>query len=276
MQIFECGKDIKITGLSEFTLADTLDCGQAFRWSECEENLWHGVAFGKYLKLQLREDALTLFDTSLTDFEEIWRGYFDFDRNYAEIISIFSENEVLSAASSFGRGIRILAQEPWEALCSFIISQNNNIPRIKGIIERLCQSFGEEIAEGVYSFPSAERIAALSLEDLAPLRSGFRAKYILDAAKKVASGEIDLEALKTMDIDLARAELMKIYGVGAKVADCTLLFGLSHIEAFPKDVWIKRAMAKLFDGELPDCAAPYAGIAQQYIFHYARMTNLEV
>ena len=276
MQIFECGKDIKITGLSEFTLADTLDCGQAFRWSECEENLWHGVAFGKYLKLQLREDALTLFDTSLTDFEEIWRGYFDFDRNYAEIISIFSENEVLSAASSFGRGIRILAQEPWEALCSFIISQNNNIPRIKGIIERLCQSFGEEIAKGVYSFPSAERIAALSLEDLAPLRSGFRAKYILDAAKKVASGEIDLEALKTMDIDLARAELMKIYGVGAKVADCTLLFGLSHIEAFPKDVWIKRAMAKLFDGELPDCAAPYAGIAQQYIFHYARMTNLEV
>ena len=276
MKIFECGKDIKITGLSEFTLADTLDCGQAFRWSECEENLWHGVAFGKYLKLQLKEDALTLFDTSLTDFEEIWRGYFDFDRNYAEIISIFSENEVLSAASSFGRGIRILAQEPWEALCSFIISQNNNIPRIKGIIERLCQSFGEEIAEGVYSFPSAERIAALSLEDLAPLRSGFRAKYILDAAKKVASGEIDLEALKTMDIDLARAELMKIYGVGAKVADCTLLSGLSHIEAFPKDVWIKRAMAKLFDGELPDCAAPYAGIAQQYIFHYARMTNLEV
>ena len=143
-------------------------------------------------------------------------------------------------------------------------------------MERLCESFGEEITEGFYSFPSAERLASLTVEDLAVLRSGFRAKYILDAARKVASGEIDLEALKTEGLDDAREKLMTIYGVGAKVADCTLLFGLSHIDAFPKDVWIKRAMAKLFDGELPACAVPYAGIAQQYIFHYARMTKLDI
>lgn len=276
MRIFESHNNLTVTGISEFILSDTLDCGQAFRWSQCGEGVWHGVAFGKYLKLKIEEDTLTLFDTNMQEFEEIWRGYFDLDRNYGEIISVLSENEVLKTASSFGQGIRILAQESWEALCSFIISQNNNIPRIKGIIERLCENFGEEIAEGIYSFPSAEKIAALKIEDLAVLRSGFRAKYIHDAAKKVASGEIDLEKLKSMDIDLARAELMKIYGVGEKVADCTLLFGLSRIEAFPKDVWIKRAMAKLFDGELPSCAAPYAGIAQQYIFHFARMTGLEV
>jgi len=182
----------------------------------------------------------------------------------------------LKAASGFAGGIRILRQDPWEALCSFIISQNNNIPRIKGIVERLCASFGEEIKEGFYSFPAAEKIATLTLEDLAPLRSGFRAKYILDGAKRVADGEIDLDALKELALDEARQELMKIYGVGEKVADCTLLFGLSHIDAFPKDVWIKKAMAKLFDGSLPECAAPYAGIAQQYIFHYARMTKLEI
>ena len=111
---------------------------------------------------------------------------------------------------------------------------------------------------------------------MAVLKSGFRAKYILDAAKKVSSGEIILDKLKDMPLDNARSELVKIYGVGEKVADCTLLFGLSHIDAFPKDVWVKRAVEKLFDGTLPECAVPYAGIAQQYIFHYARMTKLEI
>ena len=166
-------------------------------------------------------------------------------------------------------------QEPWETLCSFIISQNNNIPRIKGIIDRLCMNFGEN-QNGVYTFPSANIIAKLSLEDLSVLRSGFRAKYILDAAKKVSSGEIDLDTLKSMDIDSARQELMKIKGVGPKVADCTLLFALEHIEAFPKDVWIKRAMEKLFGGQLPECAVPYAGIVQEYIFYYARTTKLDI
>jgi N-glycosylase/DNA lyase len=259
-----------------FDLSLCLDCGQAFRWSEVEPELWHGVAFGRYLKLGLKDGALTLYNTSAEDFDNIWRDYFDFDRDYGKIITEISENEVLASAAGFADGIRILRQEPWEALCSFIISQNNNIPRIKGIVERLCENFGEEIAEGFYSFPSAERLASLTVEDLAVLRSGFRAKYILDAARKVASGEIDLEALKTEELDDAREKLMTIYGVGAKVADCTLLFGLSHIDAFPKDVWIKRAMAKLFDGELPACAVPYAGIAQQYIFHYARMTKLDI
>ncbi len=276
MKIVISDNNIILKDLSNFALPDTLDCGQAFRWQEIKEGLWEGIAFGKHLKLSATDGDIILYDTTEEEFDSVWREYFDFDRDYSEIITKISENEVLKTASDFGGGIRILRQDPWEALCSFIISQNNNIPRIKGIIQRLCETFGEPIKEGFYSFPTAEKIAGLTLEDLAPLRSGFRAKYILDAAAKVSSGEVDLNALRTLKTDEARTELMKIYGVGEKVADCTLLFGLSHIDAFPKDVWIKKAMAKLFDGKLPECAEPYAGIAQQYIFHYARMTKLEI
>lgn len=276
MKIVIKDNNIELHGASNFTLCQTLDCGQAFRWKETDKGVWQGVAFGKFLKIGSADGIITLYDTSQDDFNLIWKDYFDLDRNYEEILSVLSENEVLKTAGEFAGGIRILRQEPWEALCSFIISQNNNIPRIKGIVERLCENFGEEIAKGVYSFPTAEKIAGLSLEDLAVLKSGFRAKYILDAARKVSTGEIVLDRLKTLPLDEARGELVKIYGVGEKVADCTLLFGLCHIEAFPKDVWIKRAVDKLFNGNLPDCAAQYAGIAQQYIFHYARMTKLEI
>ncbi|MBP3626930.1 MAG: DNA-3-methyladenine glycosylase 2 family protein [Clostridia bacterium] len=267
--------DLHIKGICNLSLPMTLDCGQAFRWSSDDGKLWKGIAYNKYLELYIDNDTLVLLNTTEEDFNNIWKRYFDLERDYQKIIDSISENEILKSASSYGSGIRLLNQEPWETLCSFIISQNNNIPRIKGIIDRLCMNFGEN-QNGVYTFPSANTIAKLSLEDLSVLRSGFRAKYILDAAKKVSSGEIDLDTLKSMDIDSARQELMKIKGVGPKVADCTLLFALEHIEAFPKDVWIKRAMEKLFGGQLPECAVPYAGIVQEYIFYYARTTKLDI
>ena len=259
-----------------FSLSDTLDCGQAFRWKETEDGAFEGVAFGKYKKIRQEENKLIFYDTDISEFEEIWEDYFDLDRDYSYIKEVISKNENLKKACEFAGGIRVLRQDPWECLCSFIISQNNNIPRIKGIIERLCEGFGERLGNGYYTFPTAEKVASLSLEDLAPLRSGFRAKYILDAAKKVASGEINLEEISKMKSDSARAELVKIYGVGEKVADCVLLFGMGHVEVLPKDVWIKRVLANLFDGALPDFAEPYAGIAQQYLFHFARMTKLEI
>lgn len=272
----EINNNIYIENLTCFDLKQTLDCGQAFRWEEINENVWSGVAFGKFLKLEKTNDnTIILYDTSLSDFENIWFDYFDFQRNYNEIISKISKNPILKSASDYGKGIRVLNQEPWETLCSFIISQNNNIKRIKGIVNRLCENFGEDMG-GYFSFPTAEKIANLTLDDLAVLRSGFRAKYILDAAKKVASGEVDLKTLKDMPVDDARAELMKIKGVGPKVADCALLFSHKHIEAFPKDVWIKRAMEVLFDGKLPTQAEEYAGIVQQYIFFYARETKLKI
>lgn len=276
MKILEKNNNIEIYELSNFLLKDTLDCGQAFRWREINENTFDGVAFNKYLKIELVDEHIVLYDTTIDEFNSVWKTYFDLERNYQEIIEKISENKIIKDACTFTNGIRILNQEPWEALCSFIISQNNNIPRIKGIIERLCENFGEENKNGLYSFPTAPKIASLTLEDLQVLRSGFRAKYILDAAKKVSSGEINLEKLKSLDIDTARAELMKIYGVGAKVADCTLLFGLGHISAFPKDVWIKKAMSSLFEGELPLCTKGFEGIAQQYIFHYVRKANIEI
>ena len=264
-----------ITLTDEISLPQTLDCGQAFRWEECADGAWQGVAFGKYLKLKHENNTLTLFNTTEQDFFGIWKDYFDLDRDYTSIISAISSNEILKTASDYGKGIRVLNQEPWETLCSFIISQNNNIKRIKGIIQRLCEAFGEDIG-GFYTFPTAQKIASLSLEDLSTLRAGFRAKYILDAAKKVSNGEVRLSVLKDLPIDDARNELMKIVGVGPKVADCALLFSHRHIDAFPKDVWIKRAMEFLFGGQLPKEALPFAGIVQQYIFFYARETKLNI
>lgn len=263
-----------IKGITEIDLAQTLDCGQAFRWEE-QDGKWHGVAFGRFLELEIKDSVIILYNTTEEDFNNIWCDYFDLERDYGKIITEISTNEILKTASDYGKGIRVLNQEPWETLCSFIISQNNNIKRIKGIIARLCENFGEDKG-GYYSFPTAQKIASLTLEDLSVLRSGFRAKYILDAATKVANGEVNLEILKELSIEEARNELMKIKGVGPKVADCALLFSHRHISAFPKDVWIKRAMEVLFGGELPKEAEKYAGIVQQYIFFYARETKLQL
>ncbi len=274
--VYESGCNIIISGEKNFILADTLDCGQAFRWKRDENGVWSGIAKGKLLELYSDDNGnIVLKNTTLSEYNSVWKEYFDMDRNYGEIISEISSNEILKSAAEFGKGIRILKQEPFETVCSFIISQNNNIPRIKGIIERLTENFGEKITGG-YLFPTAKKLAELSVEDLAPIRSGFRAKYIIDAAKKYAAGEIDESILRDGDINSARLELEKIKGVGPKVADCVLLFGYGRIEAFPRDVWIKRAVQVLFDGNLPTEAEKYAGIVQQYIFHYARITKLEV
>lgn len=274
-KIYMVGNDTVIEGIDCFSIPDTLDCGQAFRWQEDDGGHWHGIASGRHLEIYNENGLIVLKNTSQSDFESFWREYFDIDRNYSEIVSKISSNATLKKASEVGSGIRILKQEPWETLCSFIISQNNNIPRIKGIINRLCENFGDEI-EGGYSFPTAQKISKLTLDDLMVLRSGFRAKYILDGATKFANNEINHDVLYKGNIDDARSELEKIKGVGPKVADCVLLFGYGRIEAFPRDVWIKRAMEKLFDGKLPDVAVGYEGIVQQYIFHYARKTKLDI
>lgn len=266
--------DIIVT-IDNFSLSQTLDCGQAFRWCEIKENVWCGIAHGKYLKISQNGNTVRFHDTTENDFQDIWVPYFDLERDYGKIIKNLGSGTLLSTAANYGHGIRILRQDAWEALCSFIISQNNNIPRIKGIVERMCENFGEETAHG-YTFPTARKIASLSLEDLAVLRSGFRAKYILDAAKRVASGEVDLTKIPSLPTDEARAELTKIYGVGEKVADCALLYGMGHINAFPKDVWIKRAVPVFFGNDFDETKIENAGIIQQYIFFYARETKLEI
>ena len=261
---------------SDIDIAKTLDCGQAFRFSE-SDGIWRGVAMGRAITLTQEGNKITLFDVDEEEFNSLWRGYFDLDRDYEMIKSSVSSNEILKKATDFSDGIHILRQEPWEAVCSFIISANNNIPRIKGIISRLCENFGKQVADGLFTFPSAERIAALTLDDLAVIKSGFRAKYILDAAQKFSRNQIDVEALYTLSIDEARNALMTIKGIGPKVADCALLFGWGRVECFPVDVWIRRAMNHFFgENGLPSEAVEYAGIVQQYLFYWARTTGLKI
>jgi N-glycosylase/DNA lyase len=264
---------IAVHNITALNLAETLDCGQSFRWKENPDKSFTGVAYRKWVTVQLKENTLYIYNTNEDDFLNIWKNYFDLDLDYDKIREEISTiHPVLKEASRYAPGIRILQQEPWEALCTFIISQNNNIKRIKGIVERLCCSFGEKIPNtDLFTFPSAKVLSALTPEELAPLRAGFRNKYIIDASQKVAEGLVDLEACRTLEYEKARQELCKIKGVGNKVADCTLLFGLHRIEAFPIDVWMKRAMEKLFPNMTPEDFGKYAGIAQQYIFHYSRM-----
>lgn len=276
MDITVSGKNLTVSNIGRFDLGFTLDCGQCFRF-ELKNGIWQGVVGDKLLKVAEQDGKLTFFDCTQEEFQNRWRKYFDLDRDYESIIRILSQDETLKAASDFAGGIHILQQDIWEVICSFIISQNNNIPRIKGIIERLCRGFGNKLDENNYTFPSAEVMANMTVEDFAPLRAGFRVKYMMDAAKKIANGEIDIAALCEMPLDEARNELKKIYGVGDKVANCILLFGFSRMDALPVDVWIKRALTEFYGSvNLPQFALPYAGIAQQYIFHYARIYRKEL
>ncbi len=261
--------EFKIKAPEAFNLELTLDCGQAFRWEKDEAGNMCGVVGDRLYKIR-QENGKLRFNCSEKEFDGVLREYLDFDRDYKTLCEGFASDESLKAAVTEFPGIRILRQQPWETLCSFIISQNNNIPRIKGIIKRLCENFGSEIEEGFYTFPSAELLAGCTVEDLSPLRSGFRAKYIIDAARKVTSGEVDFKKITESDIAFGREELIKIKGVGKKVAECTLLYGFGKYEAFPEDVWVKRIMAELYPDGMPECSKGYEGIAQQYLFHWRR------
>lgn len=252
-----------------FDLELTLDCGQAFRWKKDADGRMCGVVNGRVYKL-MQKDGRLICNCTQAEFNSVLRPYLDFDRDYKTLTDTFSRDEYLKRAVNEFSGIRILRQQPWETLCSFIISQNNNIPRIKGIIERLCRTFGEEIDEGFFSFPEAERLKGLGAEDLAPLRAGFRAKYIIDAAQKVSGGEVDFGKIEASPIETGREELIKIKGVGKKVAECTLLYGFGKLQAFPTDVWVKRVVGEMYPNGLPDCIDGYDGIAQQYLFHWRR------
>lgn len=248
----------------------TLDCGQAFRWKETPDGGWHGVAYGKALTVK-RENGSNLFVVDeIDDFEKIWKPYFDMGRDYNSICERLAEDESLSKAVRMYRGIVILRQEPWETLCSFIISQNNNIPRIKGIIDRLCTTLGEDLGNGDYSFPGPDRILEAGMPGLDPLRAGFRTKYIIDAARKVADGTVDFKYIDEAALPEAAEELKKIKGVGDKVAACTLLYGFGKVDALPIDVWVRRILDETYPDGLPCCTNGIQGIAQQYLFHWRR------
>lgn len=257
----------------------TFDCGQCFRFERSDksrhESEWEGVAFGRQVSFAKDGDRLYVYNSTEEEFEGIWRRYLDLDTDYIAIdkdILSRSESDALKNAVSFGHGIRILRQEPWETVCSFIISQNNNIPRIKKIVRALCERAGDRIdGSDEFSFPPPTSVSRLGVDGLFELKTGFRAKYIYDAASRVACGEISLDGIMDMPSALGAYELCKIKGVGPKVAACALLFGFGKYDAFPVDVWIKKAIEKYFPGEFdPSRLGPYAGVAQQYLFYYER------
>lgn len=250
-----------------FSLGATVLSGQCFRWSECD-NGYSGVVSGKNVTVFQYGDTLEIHGASEGD-EPFWTEYFDLERDYTSINDeIISLEPRLSQCESFARGVRILKQDPFEALCSFIISQNNNIPRIRGIISRLCQKFGRDIG-GVHAFPTPAELSIGTCEDFTAIGLGYRAPYLVDAVQRVNDGRFDIDNALSMPTDELRAKLLEIHGVGPKVAECVLLYGFSRLECFPVDTWIKKALKELFK-DTDITASPYAGIAQQYIFEYIR------
>ena len=260
--------EIIIANASELDIRKTFECGQCFRWSADKNGVFTGVASGKILRVHLQDNNIV---ADCGDDADFWRQYFDLDSDYSGAAELFIEPEYLKTCADFGAGIRILRQEPWETLCSFIISQCNNIPRIRKIVETLSSMYGDELAPELFSFPSAQKLASLSVNDLAPLRSGYRAQYILDAARAVAEGILDFDELHAMDSTEAFASVKRLNGVGDKVANCFMLYGLHRMDRFPVDVWMKRALKAHFpDNYNPTSLGEFAGLAQQYIFYYAR------
>ena len=257
-------------------LNTTFNCGQCFRWKRKSEGIYTGVSGNRFAETRQEQSGITLLNINQSDIP-YWENYFCACEDYSTIIERFSEDSTLKAAYTFAPGLRILRQEPFETLISFIMSQRNNIKRITGIIREMCREFGRNLpGTENYTFPDIDDFLSIGERDLMSVGTGYRARYILDAVKKVKSGEINLDEIQKMEYNRAKSELLKIIGVGEKIADCVLLFGFHKTEAFPKDVWIKRVLAEYYPDGLPNCVKGYEGIAQQFLFHYIRTKNQQI
>lgn len=275
-----------IEDVKDFNTDHIFDCGQCFRWQRQEDGSYIGPAMGRVVKISYADGQLIIDNCGKEDFENIWKKYLDLDTDYGLIKEKLSaEDQIMQAASEYGYGIRILRQDFWETVVSFIISQNNNIPRIKGCIESICEKFGEHAGEyggkAFFSIPSPSTLASLNSEDLAPCRLGYRAPYLVKMARQF----VDRGGPDVVEAELKNAEdpiqaLQQFCGIGPKVAACISLFGLGRMDAFPIDVWMRRVMNRLYDIDEKDVKAmkDYAkkhfgengGIAQQYLFYYIR------
>ena len=274
-----------------FKISETLECGQCFRFEKLEEEKYTIVAFGKMIILNENKDkSITIYNTNKNEFKEIWEDYFDLKRDYNIIKNSFSQDDnILKSAINYAPGIRILKQEFFECLISFIISQNNRIPMIKKVIKNISKKYGnflcEYEGEEYYSFPTIKQLLKADEEGLKECKTGFRAKYIIDAINKVNNKEIDFESLKDLSSEEIKKKLMTIKGVGEKVSDCVTLFSFNKVESFPVDVWVKRIMYHFYFNneevsidEIHKIAnknfGKYAGFAQQYLFNYARQFQI--
>ena len=288
-----------VGGLKNFDIGKIFDCGQCFRFDLVEntqhEKEFSGVAFGRFVSFAQDADTLYVYGSDREEYENLWRSYLNIEMDYDEVahnILSYCQNEVMLNAMDYGQGIRILAQDPFECIISFIISQNNNIPRIKKIIEAISQKCGTPILIGeemskhlsgkssLCTFPTADALVNLGVDGLTELKTGFRAKYIYDAASRYVDGRLSVEAIVLAESTQTAVDaLCSVKGIGTKVASCALLFGFGKYDAFPIDVWMKRVALKYFGAEGETISSksfgPYAGIAQQYLFYYERYRTLE-
>ncbi|MGI6206545.1 MAG: DNA-3-methyladenine glycosylase family protein [Anaerovoracaceae bacterium] len=280
------GNSVIVSGVDDFDTDHVFDCGQCFRWNREDDGSYTGTASGRTVNISYSGGVLKIENCTVQDFDGFWYGYLDLARDYGKIKKKISEgDDVMKRAVDFGAGIRLLQQDPWETVISFIISQNSNIPRIKKCIECLCELFGDPLesfgGKKRYAFPRPEQLARLAREDLAPVRLGYRDQYIISTAAEVAEdGGALLTAAAKMPHDEAQKEIRKLKGVGPKVADCILLFGLHQYDSFPLDVWMKKIMSELYgfaeddvkgmDAYAREKFGELSGFAQQYLYYYAR------
>jgi len=282
-------KGIVIRDVENFELPHIFDCGQCFRWNRIDNDNYIGVAFGKVIEVEKKGKDVILYNACEKEFIQIWENYFDLKRDYGSIKEILSEDPLLKKSVEFGHGIRLLQQDPFELIISFIISANNRIPMIKRAISNISSRWGNPIEyKGVtyYSFPTPEQLSKASLEEIESCGVGFRGKYIKDTVEKIVDQNMDLNNIVKLDDNSCHEKLQEFSGIGPKVADCIMLFSMGKYSAFPVDVWVKRAMQYFYLApdvslkKIRDFArekfGDLSGFAQQYLFYYARENNIKV
>lgn len=278
-----------ISELDEFEPRDIFTCGQAFRWYEEVDGSFTFISHGKVANAKKVGDKIFLKGVDKKSFDQIFYNYFDLSRDYKLVIEELAKDEVMKNATDYGKGIRILNQDKFETIISFIISANNQIPRIKKSIEKISEMYGDYLGEDenrkYFSFPSAEKLSLARPEDLREFaRVGFRDKRIVETANLIKDGRVNIDEIDKMELEDARRTLQELPGVGPKVADCILLFAFDRKESFPVDVWIKRVMEELYLKEVTpkskiamrgrEVFGKNAGFANQYLFYYGRENKL--
>ena len=301
--IIEKENSIILENVKDFNIKQILECGQCFIWERITDTDYIIVAYRRVIEVIQEGSTVTILNTNMKDFNEIWKQYFDLEVNYGEIKEELSKDELLRKSVEFGYGIRILNQDPFEMLISFIISARNSIPSIMKTIKKISERWGDKIeykGNIYYAFPTPEQLKEATLEEIKETGASFRSKYIVDTIGKVnaaieaknnetLNGELqqfDLEYIKSLPTDECHKALQNFMGVGAKVADCIMLFSMAKKSAFPVDVWIKRAMIHFYlapDVSLNkirvfgrDKFGELSGMAQQYLFYYARENNIKI
>ena len=275
-----------IEGIRDFNLTHIFECGQCFRWIKQQDGSYNGIVNDKFVNVSLSNGILYIKNAEEQDFIDVWYEYFDLETDYSKIKSVLEKDEIMKEAIKTGYGIRLLRQDFWEMLISFIISANNMIPRIMKTVDTLSVLKGGciEANFNAYRFPQIHELANATLEEIQQCKAGFRCKYIHQTSKLMHQESITKEMLQYLDTDMARKELMKLPGVGPKVADCILLFSGIKYDVFPTDVWVKRVMEVLYfkkESKLKEIQSfakdqfgDLTGYAQQYLFYHARLNRI--